>query len=488
MTKIPEAPKKPVKKESKKPELSDRDDAVLRGPGRPKTLDEQTVLDVINGLPEKSISTGELGRLLNASRTTAWRVISLLRAEGKISFDGNMGGGSATKWTTRTASSHLADPARNLTLPIEYDFDRIGSYVPNKSQLLPADIMGYLMKIGTTAQTRSAADIVARVRSKILIEMSWASSILEGNQYTLGETITLFEQGEHNDKKSASDATMLLNHRDAIAFVMDSINEIKIDTDTVRGIHGMLSSGLLTDSSLEGQFRNHPVTISGSMYRPLSDPILIERELSIMLDTAAEIQNPFEKSFFLLVNLSYLQTFSDVNKRTARITSNIPLMQAGLCPLSFFDFKKEAYEEGIVHYYEAGRTDRLAQAYLEGYDLSVSRYKDLLHHVGSSDDVMIRSEFRRVIHSAIRNFVLDSNISKIEEAIGQALATEKPGVNIDPGKMADLTHYVSRIADKLHDGQLAIYGLKKDELKAYRTREAERAENDGEDNPDTMRM
>lgn len=450
--------------------VASTDELISRGRGRPKMISGDTIIELVNKLPNQNASASELAAILGVSRTTVWRMLTELRNDGKISYDGEMGGGSATKWTTKTANAYLNDPQR-AKLPVEYDFDRIGAYVPNKSQLMPADVMASLTKLGTSAQTRSAADVIARVRSKILVEMSWASSVLEGNKFSLGETVQLFENGEYDNKKKASDATMLLNHRDAISYLMDNIADIKIDADTVCNVHAMLSAGLLSDSSLEGQYRNHSVTISGSIYQPLSDPNIIQRELGIMLSTAEDIRNPFEKSFFLLANLSYLQTFTDVNKRTARVTCNIPLMQSGLCPLSFFDFKREAYEEGIVHYYETGRSDRLAQAYLEGYDMSVGRYKDLLHHVGSSDDVTIRAEFRSVIYESVRNYVLDSSIDQLTDSIDKALASAGRLESTTPDKRVLLGQYVERIVEKLHDGQLALYGIKKDELKAFRVRE-----------------
>lgn len=447
--------------------------AAQRSRGRPKTIDGEVLIKIVKDLPDQTASTGDLAAILGVSRTTVWRMLTDLRNEGRISIEGSMGGnGSATKWTTKTAKAHINNPER-VKYAVEYDFDRIGAYVPNKSQLMPADVMASLQKLGTAAQTRSAADVIARVRSKILVEMSWASSVLEGNKFSLGETIKLFDSGEYDDKKKASDATMLLNHRDAISYVMDNINDIRIDPDTICNIHAMLSAGLLSDSSLEGQYRNHLVTISGSMYQPLNDPHLIQRELGILLSTADEIKNPFEKSFFLLANLSYLQTFSDVNKRTARVTCNIPLMKSGLCPLSFFDFKREAYEEGIVHYYETGKSDRLANAYLEGYDLSVSRYKDLLHHVGSSDDVTIRAEFRTVIYESIRNYVLDASVDKLTDSIDSALSEAGKYDQVSLEKRVSLYQYVERIVSKLHDGQLALYGIKKDELRAFRSREHE---------------
>ncbi|MDO8728496.1 MAG: Fic family protein [bacterium] len=454
--------------------VASAEELISRGRGRPKMINEGTIIELVNQLPNKSASASELAAILGVSRTTVWRFLARLRNDGKISYDGEMGGGSATKWTTKTASEYLSNPERGQ-LPVEYDFDRIGAYVPNKSQLMPADVMSSLMKLGSSAQTHSAADVVARVRAKILVEMSWASSVLEGNKFSLGETIQLFENGDYDNKKKATDATMLLNHRDAISYVMDNIAGIKIDADTVCNVHAMLSAGLLSDSSLEGQYRSHGVIITGSVYHPLSDPNIIQRELGIMLSTAEEIRNPFEKSFFLLANLAYLQTFTDVNKRTARVTCNIPLMQSGLCPLSFFDFKREAYEEGIVHYYETGRSDRLAQAYLEGYDMSVSRYKDLLHHVGSSDDVTIRAEFRSIIYESVRNYVLDSSIDQLTDSIDKALASAGRLESTAPEKRTLLDPYVERIVEKLHEGQLALYGIKKDELKAFRMREENRS-------------
>lgn len=446
------------------------DTPAQRGPGRPKSIDNEVVRRYIDGLPGQTASAASIAQQLDISLPTLWRVLSALRADGKVRLL-RADGERTAQWTTLTAAAHIADPG-HLTKRVSYDFDRVGGYVPNKSQLLPPDIMDGLSKLATSAQTRSAADVVARVRSKLLVEMSWASSLLEGNEYSLGETIKLFNEGEVSDKKRASDTTMLLNHKDAICFVLDKIVGMSIDPFTVKNIHAMLSTGLLEDGSLEGQIRNHGVKITGCAYEPLADQATISREFNGLLETAAQINNPFEKSFFLLANLSYLQAFSDVNKRTARLVSNIPLMQNGLCPMSYYEFNKAVYEEGTVHYYETGATDRLAQAYLEGYSVSVDRYKDLLHHVGSSDDVVIRAEFRSVIHGAVRKFVLGADGVSLPLVVDAAL--EEAGKSAtEPAKKAGLLRYVERVVDRLHEGQLVIYGLTVDDLQNFKDRVAE---------------
>ena len=80
------------------------------------------------------------------------------------------------------------------------------------------------------------------------------------------------------------------------------------------------------------------------------------------------------QSFFLLVHLSYLQAFEDVNKRTARLTCNIPFIKGNLCPLSFTDVPQEDYFKALLYFYETNEVQPALELFEWAYKKSCEQY------------------------------------------------------------------------------------------------------------------
>lgn len=165
---------------------------------------------------------------------------------------------------------------------------------------------------------------------------------------------------------------MILNHKEAIQYLVDNIDEIGINRRNICNIHALLSDGLLIDPAMAGRLRRMPAGIGYSSYKPPDDEFIIEEELDITIQKAAEITDPFEQSFFLLVHIPYLQAFADVNKRTSRISSNIPLLKADLAPMSFTTMDDRAYIDGLIGIYEMNNVSLLREVYIDAY--LASRY------------------------------------------------------------------------------------------------------------------
>lgn len=120
---------------------------------------------------------------------------------------------------------------------------------------------------------------------------------------------------------------MIINHKAAIEYIIESVAEEKINMHTVCSIHALLSENLLGDSSASGRMRNIAVNISGATYMPSDNPHILQEYFQLFIDKLNCINDAFEQSFFALVHLSYIQAFEDVNKRTARLVANIPLIK-----------------------------------------------------------------------------------------------------------------------------------------------------------------
>jgi fido (protein-threonine AMPylation protein) len=175
---------------------------------------------------------------------------------------------------------------------------------------------------------------------------------LEGNTYSLLETEQLLQVGRSDDTQLSSEAVMLLNHKAAIEFLLESALEADFDRRTILNLHALLTADLLTDPAAEGALRSNPVGIGKSSYLPPAIPALIETLFDTILAKAREIQDPFEQAFFEMAHLPYLQPFIDGNKRVSRLAANIPLFRRNLAPLSFVDVPEADYTDGMLAIYE----------------------------------------------------------------------------------------------------------------------------------------
>jgi hypothetical protein len=233
---------------------------------------------------------------------------------------------------------HYVSQDLKARTPVSYDQDFLRSYEPNKTFYLNEDQRKALLAAGRVEAAIYPAGTYARnILNRLLIDLSWNSSRLEGNTYSLLETERLIRRGEEADGKAASEAQMILNHKAAIEYIVESADEKNISSHCVRSIHALLSDNLLGNPAASGQLRTIAVGISGTAYIPLDNPQILNESFDLLIEKINAITDPFERSLFSIVHLSYLQAFEDVNKRTARLVANIPMVKENLRPLSFLD-------------------------------------------------------------------------------------------------------------------------------------------------------
>ncbi len=182
-----------------------------------------------------------------------------------------------------------------------------------------------------------ASTYARKVLEQLLIDLSWSSSRLEGNRYTLLATQELFKSGvpDANGHIDA-DTVMLLNHKRAIEFLVDAVPTYGLTTALIQNLHALLLQDLLADSDALGTIRQTVVNITDTVYVPTQVPSLLQEMLPMVVDKARLIKNPVEAAFFLWVNLAYLQPFEDGNKRCSRLAANIPLMLYNCAPCLFW--------------------------------------------------------------------------------------------------------------------------------------------------------
>lgn len=287
--------------------------------------------------------------------------------------------------------------------PKGYQQNFLNYYEPNATFYLSAQSRELLMHNGKREYNHAIAGTYARhIYNRLLIDLSFNSSRLEGNTYSLLETEKLIFEGSSNDHKLDSEKVMILNHKDTIRYLVDNIEEIKIAPHTIFTVHYLLSDGLLPPTAC-GTVRDHGVKIGGSTYLPLDNKDKLENILNVICEKAAMITNPFEQSFFLLIHLSYLQAFEDCNKRTSRLSANIPLIRENLVPMSFNDIPKEEYMNAMLAIYEFNETGPLEDLYVYSYLRTCKQYDINVELLGFD---RIRVQYRSLRREMIREIII----------------------------------------------------------------------------------
>lgn len=354
---------------------------------------------------------------------------------------------------------------QHMRRPAGYNRAWLEAYRPNETFYLPAALRARLAELGraATATALPAGTHARHVLDRLLIDLSWNSSRLEGNTYSLLETERLLALGESAEGKNAAEARMILNHKTAIELLVDQADEIGFNRYTVLNLHAILAEGLLPDDRACGRLRAIPVGIGGSVFHPLADPGSIEECFARVLASADAIRDPFEQAFFAMVHLPYLQPFEDVNKRVSRLAANIPFIRQNFSPLSFVDVPEQDYVAGMLGVYELNRVELLRDVFAWAYERSCARYAAVRQSLGAPDPFRLRHRelIARVVGEVVRG-ALDraaavAHVRREAAAAGLAEADQKR-----------LTHEIETSILDLHEGNFARYRVRPSEYHRWR--------------------
>lgn len=450
---------------------------------------QEAVLDVIARFPDGA-STEQIEQNLTAppNRRTLQRWLNALIAQECVH---RVGQGRAVKYRR----GRIASLAANLTVkatstarieiliplspeakdvearvhqplmlrqPVGYNRAFLDEYRPNESCYLPQAVREGLLLQGQAVTTSEPAGTYARqIAGRLLIDLSWNSSRLEGNTYSLLETERLLSSGEAATGKDALDAQMILNHKEAIEFLIDSASDIGFNHYTVLNLHALLSDNLLDDPTASGRLRSIAVGIGQTTFMPLHGPQRIAECFDQVLDTAAAIRNPFEQAFFAMVHLPYLQPFEDVNKRVSRLAANIPLIQRNLCPLSFVDVPQSTYISAMLGIYELNRIELLRDVFVWAYKRSCARYSAVRQSLGEPDP--FRLQYRPQITQAVTD-VVRKKMSKLQAV---SYVQQFAQAQIAPPDRERFIEIVETQLLSLHEGSIARYRLRPSEFQTW---------------------
>lgn len=359
----------------------------------------------------------------------------------------------------REVLQYVSRPAATRQ-PIGYSRRLLDDYRPNRTEYLPRELKSHLHKIGKPIVADRAAGTFARdILSRLLIDLSWSSSRLEGNTYSRLDTQRLIEFGQVAEGKDARETQMILNHKEAIEMLVEQSDEVEMSRITLLNLHAVLSDNLMADPEASGRLRRRPVEIGRSVYTPLAIPQAIEDCFDSVAHKAARIADPFEQAFFLMVHLPYLQPFEDVNKRVSRLAANIPLIKNDLSPLSFVDVPETAYVSGTLGVYELTRVELLRDVFVWAYERSSQRYVAVRDSVAEPD--VFRMKHKAALVEVIGTIVRDRLRPTEKEIRTRAEAV------VDAREVEKFVDLAIREFTRLYEGNIGRYRIRPSEFWAW---------------------
>lgn len=337
------------------------------------------ILQILHYNP--SLSRVEIASQLKDSpnERTLKRIIAELVQKGDIVVEGK---GKATRYSL--------SPQAHLMMPLDIDTYFLNDVDDRKVQesfnfQLIKDVLPQVTLFTQEEMERlelahkkflnnmsTLSDIEYRKEMERLgVDLSWKSSQIEGNTYSLLETERLLKEKLTAQGKTKEEAVMLLNHKDALDFILDCPDYLKeLTVRRLEDIHGILTKELGVGNGI----RKRRVGITGTNYRPLDNEFQIREALEDTCQLINGKDNVFEKALLTLVLLSYIQAFTDGNKRTARISSNAILLAWGYCPISFRTVDSVEYKKAMLMFYEQNNIAAFKQIFIEQYEFAVKNY------------------------------------------------------------------------------------------------------------------
>ncbi len=319
------------------------------------------------------------GLMETPSGSTVKRLLSAAVKEGNIE---TVGRGPSTKYRL-TPQAHVTMPLDLATyfdkdidervVQESFNFDLIREVLP-KVEIFTKEELSVLF----AAQKEFEKNTVGmtdleyhKEMERLGVDLSWKSSQIEGNTYSLLETERLLKDKQTASGKTKEEAIMLLNHKDALDFVLDVPDYLKeLSVHRIEDIHSILTKELGVDRNI----RHRRVGITGTNYRPLDNEFQIREALEETCTLVNGKDNVFEKALLTLVLLSYIQAFVDGNKRTARITSNAILIANGYCPISFRTVDSIDYKKAMLMFYEQNNIAAFKKIFIEQFLFAVKTY------------------------------------------------------------------------------------------------------------------
>ena len=340
---------------------------------------ENEILQYLHYHPGSSRSEIEAGMNLTESPATVKRILSSLVENGSALVSGQ---GRATRYSVSPQAhvtmelnidTYFQKETDEREVQTSFNFDLINETLP-KVEVFTAEEKERLNALQAQF-TRNLEGITPteyrKEMERLGIDLSWKSSQIEGNTYSLLETERLLKDKQTASGKTKEEAVMLLNHKDALDFVLADPEYLReISVRRIEELHTLLVKELDVDKGI----RKRRVGVTGTNYRPLDNEYQIREALEDTCRLINSKENVFEKALLALVLLSYIQAFADGNKRTARITSNAILIANRYCPISFRSVDSVDYKKAMLIFYEQNNISAFKKIFIEQFAFAVNTY------------------------------------------------------------------------------------------------------------------
>ena len=318
------------------------------------------------------VSNGE-----DVSLVTVKRALTDLKEQGLIAEEG---AGPSTVYRLTIAGKATASVDARAYCAVEpdrrygntgYDFELFkdfptGIFTGDELEALESSTVRYHERRHALSETLHKKEL-----ERFIIELSWKSSRIEGNTYSLLDTERLLEKGLEAPGKTKDEAIMILNHKKAFSYIYENSDKFKELTKTnIESVHRLLVDGLGVAFGL----RSKAVGVTGSKYRPLDNRFQIAEAVESLIKAVGRMDTPYEKALLAILGVSYIQAFEDGNKRTSRLTGNAILLAHGCAPLSYRSIEEDAYREAVLVFYELNSIEPFKKIFVEQYRFAAENY------------------------------------------------------------------------------------------------------------------
>ena len=340
---------------------------------------ENEILQYLHYNPGVSRSEIETGMNLKESPATVKRILAGLVESGQAVV---IGQGRATRYSV-SAQAHVTMPLNIDTyfeketderiVQTDFNFELINDILPKVELFTPQE--KEQLDALQAQFTKNIKDITPteyrKEMERLGIDLSWKSSQIEGNTYSLLETEKLLKEKQTAHGKTKEEAVMLLNHKDALDYILEEPEHLKeLTIRRIEELHTLLVKELDVDKGI----RRRRVGVIGTNYRPLDNEFQIREALEDSCRLINRKESVFEKALLALVLISYIQAFSDGNKRTARMTSNAILIANRYCPISFRTVDSVDYKKAMLIFYEQNNISAFKKIFIDQFAFAVGTY------------------------------------------------------------------------------------------------------------------
>jgi len=340
---------------------------------------EKLILEFLKQNPESSSRDIQQGISKKKSIATIKRILSKLVAKKLIISTGK---GKATRYKLSAyynlfreidIQAYYEKEIDERTIIDNFDFSLLTEILPATRLFTENELIRLigLQKAFEKNISELSEFEIKKELERLAIDLSWKSSQIEGNTYSLLETERLLKEKETASGKSKEEAVMLLNHKEAIDFIIENPDYLcPLSISKIEDIHSILTKELAVGRNI----RKRKVGISGTNYRPIDNEFQIKEALTLTCDLINKRENIFEQAFLALMLISYIQPFVDGNKRTARIVSNAILINHKYCPISFRTVDSVDYKKAMLLFYEQNNITSFKKIFIEQYEFAVKTY------------------------------------------------------------------------------------------------------------------